>query len=146
LSSTLSCIGETEKNTSLQSPNLPWIFATSITKPPVEATHYQSGNRWMFPTLITKPPVDIHHFNHQTKSPKPPTFNQATGGSHPLSIRQPVDNTWPGTWFLYLPHQLTPPSSTAKDKSLLIHLFHFNSFHIPSVQNRLLLTVINNSY
>ena len=36
MSSTLSCIGETEKNTPLQSPNLPWIFTTSITKPPVE--------------------------------------------------------------------------------------------------------------
>jgi hypothetical protein len=30
--------------------------------------------------------------------------------------------------------------------SLLIHLFHFNSFHIPSVQNRLLLTMTANKF
>ncbi len=67
----LAALGETEKNTPLQSPNLPWIFATSITKPPVET----------------------HHFNHQTsrgysplQSPnlrwKPTPINQATGGKH----------------------------------------------------------------
>ena len=59
MSSTLSCIGETEKNT----------------------------------TSITKPPVEAHHFNHQTsrgysplQSPnlrwKPTPINQATGGKH----------------------------------------------------------------
>jgi hypothetical protein len=135
LSSTLSCIGETEKNTPLQSPNLPWIFATSITK----------TSRGSHPLSIRQP-VDIHHFNHQTsrgysplQSPnlpwKPPTINQATGGSHPLSIRQPVDNTWPGTWFLYLPHQLTPPSSTAKDKWTHILLHPFWAWH-PPIQPR----------
>ncbi len=96
--------------------------------------------------LSIRQPVDIRHFNHQTsrgysllQSPnlpwKPPTINQATGGSHPLSIRQPVDNTWPGTWFLYLPHQLTPPSSTAKDKWTHILLHPFWAWH-PPIQPR----------
>jgi hypothetical protein len=82
LSSTLSCIGETEKNTPLQSPNLPWIFTTSIIKTPVETHHFnhqtsrgysqlQSPNLpWKHTTSITKPPVESHHFNHQTSRGK----------------------------------------------------------------------------
>jgi hypothetical protein len=98
--------------------------------------HFNHQTSRGFATSITKPPVETHHFNQQTsrgysplQSPnlpwKPPPINQATGGSHFLSIRQPVDNTWPGTWLLYLPHQLTPPSSTAKDKwtHILLHPF-----------------------
>ncbi len=134
--------------TPLQSPNLPWKHTTSITKPPVEIHHFnhqtshgntplQSPNLpWKHTTSITKPPVDIHYSNHQTSRGYPPLQSPNLPWKSPfLSIRQPVENTWPWTCFLYLPHQLTPPSSTAKDKWIHILLHPFWAWH-PLMQPR----------
>jgi hypothetical protein len=106
-SSTLSCIGEAEKITKplvgssahfnhqtsrglfspFQSPNLSWAFQL-----------FQSTNlSWAFQPFQSP---------NLSWALQPISINQAT-----------LDNAWPGTCFLYLPQQLTPPSSsTPKDK------------------------------